>query len=267
MKLQNCRIILTGAAGGIGRPLALALAEKGAHLALVEREAQKLDAVCFEITQRGGVAIPVLIDLGREHAATDVLGATKAALGGVDVLINNAGLLDFVPFEQQDPARIAQLIHTNVTVPLLLSRAVLPSLLAQGSGRIVNIGSALGAIGMAYHAAYCASKFALRGFSEALRRELADTPVGVTYVAPRATSTPLNNDRATRMLQATGTTLDQPEEVARQIVHAIERDLKEYAIGQPEKIFARLNGLVPRLIDLGLVKQTRIARQFTRLNN
>jgi short-subunit dehydrogenase len=267
MKLRDCRIILTGAAGGIGRHLALALAEKGARLALVERNAQQLEAVCAEIAQRGGQAVPILADLGAEHAADQVVSASIKALGGVDVLINNAGLMDFIRFEQQHPARIEQLIHTNVTVPLLLTRSVLPHLLAQGGGRIVNIGSALGAIGMAYHAAYCASKFALRGFSEALRRELTDTPIGVTYIAPRATRTALNDDRATRMLEATGAALDQPQEVARQIVVAIERGRKEHAIGQPERIFARLNGLVPRLIDLGLQKQSRIARQFTRPND
>lgn len=267
MKLRDCRIILTGAAGGIGRHLALALAEKGARLALVERDAQKLDAVCAEIAQRGGQAFSILADLGAAHAADAVVSASVKALGGVDVLINNAGLMDFVRYEQQHPARIEQLIHTNVTVPLLLTRAVLPHLMAQGSGRIVNIGSALGAIGMAYHAAYCASKFALRGFSEALRRELADTPVGVTYVAPRATRTALNDDRATRMLVATGSALDDPENVARRIVQAIEREHKEVSIGRPETMFARLNGLIPRLIDLGLQKQTRIARQFTSLND
>lgn len=263
MKLQGRNIILTGAAGGIGRPLALALAGKGARLALVERDASRLEAVRAEIEQRGGQAVAILADLSAPNAAEDVVNRAKSALGGVDVLINNAGLLDFVPFEQHDPQRIEQLVHTNVTVPMLLTRAVLPHMLARGNGRIVNIGSALGAIGMAYHAAYCGSKFALRGFSEALRRELADTPVGVTYVAPRATRTGLNDDRATRMLEATGTALDRPEEVALQIVRAIERGAREHAIGQPEKIFARLNGLIPRLIDLGLQKQTRIARQFT----
>jgi short-subunit dehydrogenase len=263
MKLKDRNIILTGAAGGIGRPLALALARKGARLALVERDEDRLLALCGEVIRQGGTAMPVHVELGTLEAAEAVVAQSHAVLGSVDVLVNNAGLLDFVPFEQHDPARIELLVNTNVTVPMLLARAVLPHLLAQGSGRIVNVGSALGAIGMAYHAAYCGSKFALRGFSEALRRELADTGVGVTYVAPRATRTALNNDRATSMLVATGTAMDEPANVAREIVQAIEADVSEYAIGQPEKFFARLNGLLPRLVDRGLRKQTRIARQFT----
>lgn len=263
MNLQNCRVILTGAAGGIGRPLALLLATKGARLALVGRNEHKLNEVCAEIAQHGGHAVPIVADLGADDAATCVVDASIQALGGIDMLLNNAGVMDFIRFEQQDAERISQIIHTNVTAPLLLARAVLPHLLKQNSGRIVNIGSTFGAIGFAHYATYCASKFAIRGFSESLRRELIDTQVGVTYIAPRATRTDLNNEATTQMMAATGTNIDSPELVARLIVQAIEQGRKEYAIGQPESFFARLNGIFPRLVDLGLRKQTRVASSFT----
>lgn len=262
MNLSGKCIILTGAAGGIGHHLALLLATKGARLALVGRNAPRLEEVCAEIKQRGGFATPILLDLSAEGAAEQAVASALQAMGGLDLLINNAGVMDFTLFEHHDPKRIEQVIGVNVVAPILLARATLPHLLKQNSGRIVNVGSAFGSIGFPHFATYCASKFAMRGFSEALRRELADSQVGVTYVSPRATRTPMNDDITTRMLKETGTSMDEPEYVAARIVLAIERDCKEYFIGQPESFFARLNGLFPRLLDMGLLKNTRIARKF-----
>lgn len=262
MNLSGKRIILTGAAGGIGYRVALLLAAKGAKLALVERNAQRVEEICTELNNNGGSAIPIVLDLSADGAAQQVVASAMKSLGGVDIVINNAGIMDFTLFEQHEPKRIEQMISINVVAPMLLVRAALPQLLAQNSGRIVNIGSAFGSIGFAHFATYCASKFAMRGFSEALRRELVDTQVGVTYVSPRATRTPLNNDITTQMLEATQTNMDEPEYVAEQIVLAIERDCKEHFIGQPESFFARLNGMFPRLVDNGLLKNTRIARKY-----
>jgi len=265
MNLSGKRIILTGAAGGIGYHLALLLAARGAQLALVERNAPRLNEICAEINQGGGTATAIALDLTSEGAATRVIEAAFQAMGGFDIIINNAGLLDFTLFENQSPERIAQIINVNVIAPMLLVRAALPDLLAQNSGRIVNIGSTFGSIGFPHFASYCASKFAMRGFSEALGRELVDSQVGVTYVSPRATKTPLNDDLTSQMHLETGTNLDEPDYVAGQIVQAIEREAKECFIGQPESFFARLNGIFPRLVDGGLLKNTRIARKYAQL--
>ncbi|HEX5337098.1 MAG TPA: SDR family oxidoreductase [Gallionella sp.] len=262
MNLSGKRIILTGAAGGIGYQLAKKLAAKGARLALVERNAQRVEEICAEINQDGGSATAIVLDLSGEGAADQVVTAAQQALGGIDIVINNAGVMDFTLYERHDPKRIAQTIGVNVIAPMLLARAVLPHLLAQNSGRIVNIGSAFGSIGFPHFATYCASKFAMRGFSEALGRELVDSNVGVTYVAPRAAKTSLNNEVTTKMLHETKTNMDEPEYVADQIVLAIERECKEHFIGQPESFFARLNGMFPRLVDGGLLKNTRIARKY-----
>ena len=174
MNLSGKRIILTGAAGGIGYRLALLLAGKGAQLALVGRNAPRVTEICKEINKQGGKAAAVALDLTSEGAADQVIAAAMQAMGGLDIVINNAGIMDFTLYERQSPERIAQVINVNVTAPILLIRAALPHLLAQNSGRIVNIGSAFGSIGFAHFATYCASKFAMRGFSEALRRELVD---------------------------------------------------------------------------------------------
>ncbi|MFA6972547.1 MAG: SDR family oxidoreductase [Gallionella sp.] len=265
MNLTGKRIILTGAAGGIGYRLALLLAKKGAHLALVERNAPRLAEICAEINQGGGKATAIAQDLTSEGAASHVVATALQTLGGIDIVINNAGIMDFTLYDRQAPERIAQVINVNVIAPMLLVRAALPHLLAQNSGSIVNIGSAFGSIGFAHFATYCSSKFAMRGFSEALRRELVDSKVGVTYVAPRAAKTPLNDELTTQMLVETKTNMDEPDYVAEQIVLAIERDAKEYFIGQPESFFARLNGMFPRLVDGGLLKNTRIARKYAKL--
>jgi short-subunit dehydrogenase len=262
MNLSDKRIILTGAAGGIGYRLALLLASRGAHLALVERNEQRLIEICDEINQGGGKAVAIALDLTSEGAADQVIAATLQALGGLDIVINNAGIMDFTLYDRQSPERIDQVINVNVIAPMLLVRAALPHLLAQNSGRIVNIGSAFGSIGFAHFATYCTSKFAMRGFSEALRRELTDSKVSVCYVSPRAAKTPLNDDITTQMLIATKTNMDEPDYVAGQIVLAVEQDAKEYFIGQPESFFARLNGMFPRLVDSGLLKNTRIARKY-----
>lgn len=264
MNLADKRIILTGAAGGIGYLVAKRLAAKGARLLLVERNEARTTEICAEINQIDSVARAMIIDLSAEGAPQQVAEMALRELGGIDMVINNAGIMDFALFDQLDPKRIEQTVQVNITAPLLLTRAVLPYLLAQNSGRIVNIGSAFGSIGFAHFATYCASKFAIRGFSEALRRELVDTQVGVTYISPRATKTSLNNPRTTQMLHETKTNMDEPEYVADQIVQAIEEDRKEYFIGQPESFFARLNGIFPRLVDNGLLKNTRIARKYAK---
>lgn len=262
MILSRSNILLTGAAGGIGRPLAMALSAKGARLALVERNQQPLEALCHDIVEQGGVACPIVADLSHADGIGQVVAQARHALGGLDVLVNNAGVMDFVRFEQQDTTCIEQMIRINVTAPILLAHAVLPHFLAQHSGQIVNIGSALGAIGFPYHTTYSASKFALRGFSEALRRELVDTGVEVSYIAPRTTRTALNSPAAMQMLAATGARVDSPESVAERIVDAMAQGHKECAIGWPEKFLSRLNGVWPELVDLGMQKQTRASRQF-----
>ncbi|MCB1789006.1 MAG: SDR family NAD(P)-dependent oxidoreductase, partial [Gammaproteobacteria bacterium] len=164
----------------------------------------------------------------------------------------------------EDPAVLARLMQVNLVAPTLLIRAVLPDMLARGSGRIVNVGSTFGSIGFAWFAAYSASKFGLRGLSEALRRELDGSGVGVTYVAPRAVKTPLNSDAVYRMAEATGMNMDEPQWVAQRIVEAIEDDAKDVYLGFPEKLFARLNGFLPRLVDGGLRKQNRVMAPFAR---
>ncbi|HEX6828520.1 MAG TPA: SDR family NAD(P)-dependent oxidoreductase, partial [Burkholderiales bacterium] len=137
----------------------------------------------------------------------------------------------------------------------------LPGMIARGRGRIVNIGSTFGAIAFAHFAAYSATKFALRGFSEALRRELEGTGVGVTYVSPRATRTAANPEAVYRLTEQAGNAVDTPEIIAPLVADAIEQGRCELQIGAPESLFTRINALFPRLVDAALRKQNRAARE------
>ena len=262
MKLKDSRILLTGAGGGIGSALAMQLAAKGASLALLDRHAGDGDSPCRAIGGTGCHAISVdLLDPSARDAAVEQ-AATR--LGGLDLLINCAGLMSFRPFTEEDPATLERIVQINLVVPMLLARQVLPRFLRQGHGRIVNIGSTFGSIGFAWFAAYSASKFGLRGLSEALRRELEGTGVGVTYVAPRAVRTQLNTGAVYRMAEVTKMNMDDPGWVAGRIVEAIENEAKDVYLGFPEKFFARLNGFLPRLVDGGLRKQNAQMAPFAR---
>ena len=137
-------------------------------------------------------------------------------------------------------------------------------MLEQNKGQIVNIGSMFGSIGFAYFTAYSTSKFGVRGFSQALRRELADTPITVTDLSPRAVKTPINTGPIMQMGDATKMNMDEPDAVARKIFKAIEADRKEAYFGYPESIFARLNGVLPGIVDNATRVQNRIARTFAK---
>lgn len=263
MNLNQQRVMLTGAAGGMGSILARMMAAKGARLALVDANAEALQTLADEL--KG--ALVVAGDLSTASGCEKIMSQVMAGLGGVDVLVNLAGIMSFCTFEDEDPARLELLMHVNLMAPMQLSRQVLPSMLAQGKGQIVNVGSMFGSIGFAYFAAYSASKFGLRGFSQALRRELADTPLVVSYLSPRAVKTPINTGPIMRMNEATKTNMDEPDAVAAMILEAIEKDRKEAYFGFPEKLFARINGVLPGLVDNGTREQNRIARDFAKPNN
>lgn len=262
MELQGKRILLTGATGGIGEHIAMLLASAGAELILVARDIQKLERLQHQLRDKGSRAHVVVADFEQENAAERLATQVIAQFGQVDVLINNAAILDFIQLQDQSFARIAQMIETNVTAPIQLARALLPHFLNHQSGHFVMVGSIFGSLGFPHYATYCASKFAIHGFSQALRRELVDTNIGVTYIAPRGVKTPMNDAATTAMMEHTGNTMDPPEKVAAIIVDALKREKQEVFIGQPQSFFAWLNGACPKLVNLGLKKQTMLAKPF-----
>ena len=260
MQPTDCRALLTGASGGIGLALAQRLADEGAHLLLVGRRLEPLQALLKRYPQQIQL---VQADIGT-RTGRDALVAASQNFGGLNCLINAAGVNRFGLLDQQDEQQIAELIGLNVTATLQLTQRLLPLLRAQHRALVINVGSTFGTIGYPGFAAYCASKFALRGFSEALRRELADTNVRVLYFAPRATRTAMNAPSVVAMNDELGVAMDDPEKVAAELLQAIRHEQEERYLGWPERLFVRLNGLLPRVVDQALRKQLPIIQRFAR---
>ncbi len=250
--LEGKRVVLTGAAGGIGSLVAARLAALGAELTGVDRiESPSCDA-------------SIIADLSSEAG----LAALSAQLAGmqVDILINIAGLQYFGPFEQQAADNIWLGYAVNLIAPAALIRAVLPQMQARSSGQIVNIGSMLGAVKYPFFAAYSSSKAGLQGLSEGLRRELHGSGIALTYIAPRAARTAFNSPAVMRFMELTRMQTDEPAFVADRIVAAIVARKAEVFIGFRERMFMRLNALLPRLIDAGIASQTaKVRHLFTSL--
>ncbi len=259
MRLDGAVGVLTGATGGIGRPLAHCLAQSGVKLILAARNPDKLTALADELPA-GSVAGICAGDLSEPSAQCAV--ARLARDDGAGILINLCGGNRFALLEGQTDDAARALITTNLIAPIQLTQALLPHLRSRSEAMIVNVGSAFGAIGFPGYSLYCASKFGLRGFSEALARELSDTAVRVVYVAPRATRTGMNSDAACALNAALGNAEDPPRQVARQIVRSMQRSRPRTGIGWPERGFAALNQLLPSLVDRAIARQLPIVRQF-----
>lgn len=179
-----------------------------------------------------------------------------------DILINLAGLNAFCAFPLQTAAEIEAVISVNLTAPVRLSQAVLGGMLERGSGQIVNVGSIVGSIGIPHFTVYTATKAGLRGFSEALRRELSGSGVCVTHIAPRAVRTPMNHGAIGEFNRRSHTVEDLPGTVARRIVRAIEREETSVTIGFPEKLYVKINALWPKVIDGPLIRNRQIATEI-----
>lgn len=262
MDLRNLHVVLTGATGGLGAALSITLATQGAIVCLVGRDPVKLHALQKRIAAQGGKSHIVVADLSQPNMAGQILKQSLREMGHVDVLVNNAGIIEFIEFAQQSEVSIDNMVHTNVTATLVLSRAFVEYFQQRGRGHLAFIGSIFGSLGFPHFATYCASKFAVHGFSQALRRELVDTNIGVTYIAPRAIATPMNDARTNAMWQAAGQAVDSPQVVADKIVQALAKNQQELFIGQPQSFFAWLNGLAPRFVNLGLRQQAGLAKKF-----
>lgn len=251
MKIQDARVVLTGASGGIGRPMAHALLRAGAAVMLVGRSLPALTALAHECAGLAGASSDRVgchaADLC-DTAAIDDLRATAAAWGA-NVVVHNAGVPSFGRLESLSTADIRRVLDTNLLAPMLLTQALLPHLRRLPHAQVICVGSALGRLGLPGFSAYSASKFGLRGFAEALRRELGDSPVRVQYLGPRSTRTGFNSADVEAYNRATSTAVDAPEIVAQALLDLLESEAAERFLGFPEKLAVRVNGLAPGWLD------------------
>lgn len=255
-------VLLTGASGGIGQCLALRLAEAGATVYAVGRRADALHALAART--RPGAIRPVVADLATADGIDAVRRAVAAAPIPVSLLILGAADSRFGLFEHSSVVDVQAQVATNLVAPMLLVRALLPCLMRLPEAGVVGIGSTFGSLGYPGFAAYSASKFGLRGFLEALAREHADTPLRVQYLSPRATRTALNSVAVDAMNAELGVAVDDADQVAAALLEAIEAGTRRRQLGWPERLFARLNGLLPELVDRALAKQLPTVRRFAR---
>lgn len=257
MKAGACRVLLTGATGGIGQAAAETLLRAGASVMLTGRSAATLAALAGRLGR--GQPVDRLATQAADLAHADELQhlAHAAASWGCNVVVHGAGVPAFGRLQALAPAQMQQLVQTNLLAPMLLTQALLPHLLTQPRAQLVCIGSALGRIGLPGFAAYSATKFGLRGFAEALRRELAGSPVQVQYLGPRSTHTGFNDAGVQAYNRATGTAMDTPERVAAALLRLIEGEQPECFVGFPEALAVRLNGLAGPWLDGAFDKHRR----------
>jgi len=255
--------IVTGASSGIGRHLALQLAERGAHLALASRNAERLAELCAQCRDRGGRAMAVPTDVADEAQCRELIERTVAAYGRMDTLINNAGVGLGARFEAlRDPAAVRHVMQVNYFGAVYCCHFALPWLKA-ARGRLVGVCSLAGRFPAPGAAAYAASKHAMAGFLDSLRVELADVGVSVTVVYPGWVATGISS----RALNADGQPIGEvcpgdrdgmtPAACAQRIVRGIERRRREIVMTAQGRF-----GLWFRLIAPGLVD--RISRRHMR---
>ena len=249
--IQGSRAIVTGASSGIGRAIALELARQGATVVLVARRQDRLDELAEQIAAHGGRAECVAGDVTDPQTRQASIDAARSGFGGLDLLVNNAGIGAMGLFEDAEATRVRRTMEVNFFALVEMTRLALP-LLKQGTDpMIVNVGSILGHRGVPHNSEYCASKFAVQGFSEAIRSELAPQKIDVLVVSPGTTETEFFD----RVIQRTGEP-SWPEhravtaaEVARQTVRAIRRGRHEIIPYRWGRVLCWLNRLSPGLVD------------------
>jgi NAD(P)-dependent dehydrogenase (short-subunit alcohol dehydrogenase family) len=181
--------IVTGAEGGIGSAIVRAFCDAGVRVLAVDRPGGGASA----LSSLAGVR-SLRVDITDEHAPEEMVACCVKEFGGLDIVVNNAGIVIAEPFESLADAAWEQTLAVNTTAVMRISRAAVPNLKARGRGRIINIGSTSSAFAAAEHASYCASKHAVAGLSKAMALDLGKYGITVNYVMPGFIATPMASD-------------------------------------------------------------------------
>ncbi len=248
-------VLVTGASSGIGREIALAFARKGCRLALLARRQRVLEEVAAQVETAGGEALVLPADVRDAAAVESAVQETIGRLGGLQVVVPNAGLGRYALAAEQDPSEIEQLIRINYLGTVHTVRAALPHLLGNPPAHIVAVASSAGLIPHRLGSAYCATKAAVIQYLAAVRLEVLDRGIGVSWICPGAVKTPffegahLDPDADLPLLaRLLVRTLDAGE-VARATVRAVERNRREVAMPGFLRSFAWIRRLTPTIAD------------------
>jgi short-subunit dehydrogenase len=256
-------ILVTGASSGIGEAVARLFAREGYRVSLGARRLERLQALAHEIESAGGQSIAVQSDLARFEDIQRLISETLDQFGQIDVLLNNAGFGRIKWLEDLDPMEDIQAqLQINLISTILIAREVLPHMIQRKSGHIINMGSMGGLVASPTYTVYSASKFGVRGFTEALRREVGVYDVHVSGIYPGAVNTEFKQhagiDRKTGRSTPESLRLE-PEDVARGVLSLVRRPRRELIIPWQMRLTVWMNILFPGIVD------RIIENRFTRL--
>jgi NADP-dependent 3-hydroxy acid dehydrogenase YdfG len=254
-QLHNQVVVVTGASSGIGEATALEFGRAGAKVVLAARRLDRLTATAqaIEALGTGAEALPVAADLSRLDDITRLVAQAQAHFGRVDVLFNNAGFGRLDWLEKLDPVQdIEAQLRVNVLGVIQTTRQVLPLMMAQRSGHIINMASVSGLVGTPTYSVYAAGKFAVRGFSEALRREVAPWGIRVSVIYPGGVTTEFAShagiQRKTKVTTPAWMALSA-EQVGRAVVGLVRRPRSSLVMSWPFRLSVWVNQLLPGLVD------------------
>jgi short-subunit dehydrogenase len=259
--LQNRRILITGASSGIGKALAQQLATAGAKLVLAARTEDKLQALAASLPSKSGASeyLVVPTDITKEEDRQHLLDRSVEQFGGLDVVINNAGVASWAHFADSTEAILRQIMEVNFFAPAELIRQAIPILVNGVQPAVVNVSSMCGRRAMPAWSEYSASKHALCGLTESLRGELARFDIDILLIVPGLTKSEFSQ----HFLKSEGKAKIEydkgmpPETVAAAIVRSLQKNKTETWIGSDTQWMLRVNRWFPRLVDYLLARKVR----------
>jgi short-subunit dehydrogenase len=253
MKLEGSKVLVTGGSSGIGFAIARILASKGAHVLISGRRREAAEAAARQLRADGGRVDAVAADVTTAEGLAATMAAVEGMLGGLDVLVNNAGGVRAGRLEATGEGEIRAMIEVNLVAPILLTRAALPLLRRSGQGMVVDVSSAIALVGLPFYATYAAAKAGIAHFGEALRRELKGEGVHVMTAYPGATDTPMMASSRAGAEQGFGR--ESAAEVAAAIVQGIEEDALEVVrTNEARAQMVALNRKDPAAVDARFVE-------------
>lgn len=268
MKVDGARVLLTGASRGIGAASALELARRGATLAIAARTRKSLDSVARECRALGVEVHVIVADMAQEAEVLAMVATAERAMGGIDVLVNNAGLGLTNPVAEISAEDLRYVFEVNVVAPHVATVAALPEMMRRHSGGIINVGSVASHISTPNLGGYSATKFALKAMTDSLRMELRGSGVKVTLICPGpiATEFVVNSAGEVEGVLPTKPIGAPPLDVARAICKAINRGSAELFIPAYYQPMVGANAMAPQLLRYlgkpGMAAATRFAEKF-----
>jgi short-subunit dehydrogenase len=251
VEIGGSNILVTGASSGIGEALAPMLAERGATVGIAARRADRLDATLRRCQEHAPASRMWTVDLSDLDAATRLVDDAWHAFGALDCLINNAAIGKRKVVSDHTADDLETVMRTNFLSPIRMNLTVLPRMLERGSGTIVNVASGGGRFGIAHESAYCASKFAMSGWTEVAAMDLADTPIEVKLIQPGAIDTEIWIQRPGELPGLAGAEFVSAEVCAAGVIDALETDGFEFYVPADLKAHVDFkNSDLPAWIDL-----------------